>query len=236
MKGLMIDIIGETRFKCFEEYYKTLGIRFPDGEKHFLDLKCNEYTGLCKSFNEIIGFLQPITCELYLVDESEFWCKFHTGYIDEDQAAKMAEDVLLPDEIEKKETGYYRLWWDAHEIFSDIELLEKFDAAIHLEVKAINRMKVWLKHNHDVIDWSKLDIAVGGKYYGLYDQATNDAYGNFFNVDKKAVRSLSIVLDESDGDLSVTINGQQFLNVGDGNIRTLYKYGISNIDPEDQKS
>lgn len=236
MKGLMIDIIGETRFKCFEEYYQTLGIPFPDGEKHFLDLKCDEYTGLCKSFHETIGFLQPITCELYLVDASVFWCKFHTGYIDEDQAVKMVEDVLLPDEMEKKETGYYRLWWDEYEDFSDIELLEKFDAAIHLEVKAINRMKVWLKHNHDVIDWSKLDIAVGGKYYGLYGQATNEVYGNFFNVDKKAVRSLSIVLDESDGDLSVTINGQQFLNVGDGNIRTLYKYGISNIDPEDQKS
>lgn len=225
MKELMIEIMGE-------EHYQSLGISFPDGEKHFLDLKCAEYTGLCKSFHEIIGFLQPITYELYLVDESEFWCKFYSGYIEEGQAARMAEDVLLPDEFEKKETGYYRLWWDEYELFSDIELLEKADAAIHFDVAATNYMKAWLKENYDYVNWGKLDITIKDKtainYYGLYDKSVS----GFFNVNKMPVNTLSIVLDESDGDLSVIINGRQFLNVWDGNIRTLYKYGINNIDSE----
>lgn len=235
MRNQIINIIGEERFNSFKEYYEGMGQYFPTGESHYLDLKCDAYTGVSSPLNEYIGFLQPLTVELYLINETELWCKFHDTPVrfNEKQACSMVRKVLCPDEFDKKETGYYRICWDEYDEWEGEELLLKINEAIVLQSVAISKMKRWLHNNWQKVDWSDLDIELVNKHNpnkkrSKYFGRISDDFAKAFSIKKEPVENFSLVLDMSDGDMSVTVNGLEFWWIPDHNVMSLYKYGFEN--------
>lgn len=240
MKKQIKNIIGEQKFNFFKKYYEEMGKLFPTGASHYLDLKCDVYTGTSSSINEYIGFLQPLTVELYLIDEKEFWCKFHDNRLSEQNCVQMVESVLVPNEFDKKETGYYRIWWDEYDMWEGEELVNKLHESDAFHAGAIGEMKLWLHKNWEQVDWSDLDIELvnnntkdnpnnkHSKYFGR----VSDDWAKAFSIKKEPVVNFSLVLDMSDGDMSITVNGLEFWWIPEHNIMSLYKYGHRNYNIE----